>query len=314
MKKILTLSLVLLGTLSLAACGSETDEDQEHVDEARDTLVLAIQRDDVREDFDLPTELGKYPDVEITWESDNSDYVDAEGNVTRPEAGEGNERVTLTATLQYNDAEATREYTVTVIEKAEENLKDDFSELIDENPYGEDVTIQGIVSSKFNGGVFLWDGETPMAIYDGIQDDVELGDEIKYTGEYTSYHSLYQVTDGDLEVLSSDNDYDVEPTEISIADMYDYDAEEDDRDVHGRHFIVEGEVTQKGEYDNLYIESLDSDHELEVYYQSMSDSISALEDHVGDVVELEVIYYTYYDGEVIRVSIQVDEDDITVVD
>ncbi|MFP4077929.1 MAG: immunoglobulin-like domain-containing protein [Candidatus Izemoplasmataceae bacterium] len=318
MKKILTLTLVLLGIFSLAACGN--GEDQEYVEEARDRLVLAFQRDNVTSDVTLPTELGNYPDVEITWESDDSDIVDDDGTVTRPEPGEGNASVTLTATLTYEDAEATRDFDLTVIEKVEENLQDDFSELYEDGSTGETITLQGVVTSIFSGGAFLWDGDTHMAIYDSpdfeIHDEVELGDEIKYTGEYAKYNTLYQVSEREsLEVVSSDNDHDVSPTEISIEDLYDdYDPDDADKDVHGQHFTVQGKITQKGDDDNIYIESLTTDDQLEVYYYSLSDSLSALEDRVGDVVELEVVYYTLYSSGDIRVVYQEGEDGISDVE
>ncbi|MFW6299119.1 MAG: immunoglobulin-like domain-containing protein [Bacillota bacterium] len=318
MKKILTLTLVLLGIFSLAACGN--GEDQEYVEEARDRLVLAFQRDNVTSDVTLPTELGNYPDVEITWESDDSDIVDSDGTVNRPEAGDGNASVTLTATLTYEDAEATRDFDLTVIEKVEENLQDDFSELYEDGSTGETITLQGVVTSIFSGGAFLWDGDTHMAIYDSpdfeIHDEVELGDEIKYTGEYAKYNTLYQVSEREsLEVVSSDNDHDVSPTEISIEDLYDdYDPDDADKDVHGQHFTVQGKITQKGDDDNIYIESLTTDDQLEVYYYSLSDSLSALEDRVGDVVELEVVYYTLYSSGDIRVVYQDGEDGIEDVE
>ena len=320
MKKFFALALVFLSIFAVAACdGEEENGDQAHVDEARERLVLAAQLDDVKNDINLPTELGNYPDVTIEWSSSNTDVVAADGTVTRPEPGEGNINVTLTATLTYNDATAERQYALTVIEAIEENLKDDFSALYEESPMGDIVTLQGVVTSRFSGGAFLYDGDTHMAIYDApnydIQDLVALGDEIKYTGEFAKYNTLYQATAREnYEVLESGVSYDVSPQEMDIEAMYDFDPSGDDKDVHGKHFIVEGMITIKGDNDNIYIEDVNSDKQLEVYYYSLQNSLDALEAREGDLVKLEVVYYTLYTSGDIRVIFQGGDSDIEDVE
>jgi hypothetical protein len=320
MKKFFALALVFLSIFAVAACdGEEENGDQAHVDEARERLVLAAQLDDVKNDINLPTELGNYPDVTIEWSSSNTDVVAADGTVTRPEPGTGNVNVTLTATLTYNDATAERQYALTVIEAIEENLKDDFSALYEESPMGDIVTLQGVVTSRFSGGAFLYDGDTHMAIYDApnydIQDLVALGDEIKYTGEFAKYNTLYQATAREnYEVLESGVSYDVSPQEMDIEAMYDFDPSGDDKDVHGKHFIVEGMITIKGDNDNIYIEDVNSDKQLEVYYYSLQNSLDALEAREGDLVKLEVVYYTLYTSGDIRVIFQGGDSDIEDVE
>lgn len=69
----------------------------------------------VTEDFILPTTAGK--GSTITWTSSNDEFVTSEGKVTRPEIEEGEKEVTLTAVIELNGEEATKEFMVTVIEK-----------------------------------------------------------------------------------------------------------------------------------------------------------------------------------------------------
>ncbi|MGM0435429.1 MAG: immunoglobulin-like domain-containing protein [Bacillota bacterium] len=321
MKKFFALALVFLSIFAVAACDGGDDEngDQAHVDEARERLVLAATLDEVKNDINLPTELGNYPDVEIEWSSSDPEVVATDGTVTRPDPGEGNVNVTLTATLTYNDATAERQYALTVIEGIEENLKDDFSALYEESPMGQTVTLQGIVTSRFSGGAFLYDGDTHMAIFDApnydIQDLVALGDEIKYTGEFAKYNTLYQATEREnYDVLESDVDYDMTPQEMDIEALYDFDPSGDDKDVHGKHFIVEGLVSIKGDNDNIYIEDVDSDKQLEVYYYSLQNSLDALEAKEGELVRVEIVYYTLYSSGDIRVVFQGGSEDIEDVE
>ena len=317
MKKFLALALTLLSIFAVAACGDSDDGDQAHVDEARERLLLAAKLDSIRSDINLPTELGNYPDVEIVWSSSNPDIVTADGTVTGPE--EGNINVTLTATLTYNEVTAERQYALTVMEAIPENLKEDFSALYEEDPIGEIVTLKGTVTSRFSGGAFLFDGETHMAIYDApnydIQDYVELGDEIKYTGEFAKYNTLFQATARlKYEVLNSGVEYDVSPQEVDIEALYDYEPAGADKDVHGKHFIVEGMISIKGADDNIFIEDIDSDKQLEVYEFSLQNSLDALEAREGDIVSVEIVYYTLYSSGDIRVVFQGGESDIQDVE
>lgn len=62
----------------------------------------------------------------ITWESSDPDVISKDGNVTRPEIGEENKKVTLTATAAYaGGKEVTKEFEVTVLAKKEVKAEPD---------------------------------------------------------------------------------------------------------------------------------------------------------------------------------------------
>ncbi|UJF35484.1 beta-L-arabinofuranosidase domain-containing protein [Paenibacillus hexagrammi] len=67
----------------------------------------------VDSDITLPTQgpLGS----SITWRSSNESVIDTNGKVTRPEPGQGNANVDLTATISMNGSSVTREFNVTVL-------------------------------------------------------------------------------------------------------------------------------------------------------------------------------------------------------
>jgi hypothetical protein len=73
-------------------------------------------------------------------------------------------------------------------------------------------------------------------------------------------------------------------------------------------------VTIKGDNDNIYIEDVDSEKQLEVYYYSLQNSLDALEAREGDLVQVEIIYYTLYNTGDIRVVFQGGESDIQDVE
>lgn len=66
-------------------------------------------------DLSLP-QRGKYGS-EITWQSDNLNFMNHEGRVSRPAYGRGNREVHLTAVFRFGGWEESRVYTVTVLEE-----------------------------------------------------------------------------------------------------------------------------------------------------------------------------------------------------
>ncbi len=122
MKKTLALLLMFLTVFTMAACDDndeEKDPDLERVEEAKSRLVIPERQDQVVDDVTLTSQLGFYPDVEITWESSHPDLIDADGEVNRPGPGEDNVRVTLTATLSLDDASVEREFQMLVLAEEE---------------------------------------------------------------------------------------------------------------------------------------------------------------------------------------------------
>lgn len=79
---------------------------------------------EVQNNMMLPTKGSSGSD--ITWKSSNEDVISADGKVTRPEIGEENVTVTLTASASYaGGKEVTKEFKVTVIAKKEVKAEPD---------------------------------------------------------------------------------------------------------------------------------------------------------------------------------------------
>lgn len=106
-KKVLLLALVAAGTFALTGCKS--DDTLANLEDAlAEVSVEAVVVDDIT----LPTTGAN--DVVISWASDNTDVITADGTVTRPSAEDGDATVVLTATLTLGEEELTQDFTVTV--------------------------------------------------------------------------------------------------------------------------------------------------------------------------------------------------------
>ena len=127
------LVLFACATLAFVHCakrddpGSEPISDEAAVMQSKESLKIVYAEGDsessVTRDITLPT--AGAGEVVITWESSHSEIIaisetdDEDGNrmgvVTRPESGENNAEVTLTATLTKNEALDTKTFALTVL-------------------------------------------------------------------------------------------------------------------------------------------------------------------------------------------------------
>lgn len=84
---------------------------------AEEKLSIAEDLSKVTSNLTLPTLLEN--GVTVSWESSDTNVISTDGKVTRPEFGQGNKEVTLTATLTKGEATSKKEFKITVIEKQE---------------------------------------------------------------------------------------------------------------------------------------------------------------------------------------------------
>lgn len=109
--------LILLSVLVLVGCDGETvtpeetKTDIEIVYEVKNEL--AFENFEITDNISIPTTLNE--EVTITWTSSASQYLDVDGTVTRPTLFEGNQNVSLTATIRLNEAVAVASFNLTVI-------------------------------------------------------------------------------------------------------------------------------------------------------------------------------------------------------
>ncbi|MFA6377641.1 MAG: immunoglobulin-like domain-containing protein, partial [Acholeplasmataceae bacterium] len=186
-KKISLLFIALVFILGLAACGPKVDPDQAAFDEAYQALNVVYPGGDsekVIASFTLPTALRG--GVTATWVSDDTTHapIVTEGgvatvNVVRPENGDGNVEVTLTATVTLNNVTDTKEFTFTILEepyvtvitlseiKASDLTIDPAGSGTTGDLDGENVRIYDVtVIAKDSDAYWISDGTTTLMVYD----------------------------------------------------------------------------------------------------------------------------------------------------
>ena len=192
MKKFFALALVLIGVFTLAACNGavEEDADQVMVDEAVGSLLVG-GLDRVTSNINLP--MSGRNNTTITWESSHPNVISSTGQVTRPEEGEANVVVTLTATVSLNDASATREFEAFVVAQEPSNTFASFAELYETANINDLVTVEGVITATFKRGYFLTDGTDVLGVFSSSVSG-QVGDRVELTGSYARYYTCLLYT------------------------------------------------------------------------------------------------------------------------
>lgn len=114
MLKKISLALSLLIVMFIAGCESTPEvTDIDIVYQVKDELQFVNM--EIQDNIIIPT--SENEDVLIEWTSSGSEYLDIDGTVTRPEAGLGDQTVSLTAVITLNDAVATKSFDFTVLQE-----------------------------------------------------------------------------------------------------------------------------------------------------------------------------------------------------
>ena len=119
----------------------------------------------VTEDIYLPDTIGG--ETKVTWASDNEAYLSAEGKVTRPAVGEGDQTAVLTATVSLEGVTAEKTFEITVKEAAYGKLltyiKEGNTDRTDALHYG--LSVDGSEYTALNDGkpvLYPGDGSNKM--------------------------------------------------------------------------------------------------------------------------------------------------------
>ena len=301
----------LTKTFEVTVLAAATITDAELLADAVGRLLLSHD-DLVASDITLPATVNLVDieaDVLVTWESSNTDFMSDAGVVTRPANGEGNESITLTATLTYNDETDTKAFPITVKEEEPSASFATVTAMHTVSVLNDIVEFQGIVTATFYGGYFLSDGTNALGIYTGSATDFEIGDEVYVKGSYAVYNTLFQIGTLTIETeISTGNANPLTAVEKTIAEMNALDSS--DALIHGMYYTVTGTLELCGDYDNVCI--IDGDDSILVYYNSLSGSIAALEAKVGMEVIIDVVYYTDHATNGVLVLFQGGADDIAI--
>ncbi|WNS40859.1 LamG-like jellyroll fold domain-containing protein [Paenibacillus sp. MMS20-IR301] len=162
---------------------------QQLVDNAAKLLELG-ETGKVYSNLVLPS--GTEQGAGITWASSDESVVAADGTVKRPEAGQGDATIQLTATLTLGEATAHKVFNITVVQQSEDALADGLVAAYDFEGSLEEVqnrTAPGSVTGRLldtdGGNIGYGEGKSSQAaVFDG-QSGIQLADGLIQGNEYT---------------------------------------------------------------------------------------------------------------------------------
>lgn len=234
------ITVVLTATLKVGSAEAKKDFilvvkardymlDNEIVDETLKEIIILSNQGKTKGSFALPV-TSRFG-ATITWASSNDEYIKVtdkpmgqgyvRAQVTRPAYGEEDVDVTLTATVTYGEVTKTKEFLVTVL--ARESQVSTISEIRQERDTTKEYTIVAVVVGlKLNDtykGMYLYDGTDYIYVHNKTEvPDVQVGDEIELSGDFTLYYGAPQLQNAVWEVLSNDNPL-PDPVVMELADF-----------------------------------------------------------------------------------------------
>ena len=272
--------------------------------------IIISDSDNITGDFSLP---GKSGDVIITWVSsiETVAVIAATPTVTDGitlyavtiNALPGEDvSVTLTGTFTLSSQTHTKTFTIRVKAGVSYTLYPSVSALYTGAVVADNVQFSGYVSVVYAAGYVLMDTSGDGLIVfttAGNAALVKVGDHVTIKGAYAVYNSLYQVKDLTSQVInSSDNAVAITPTVLQTA----ADLKLVDSTVKLNHAkvytitvtLVENAAGNIALYDGATFVAV-------VYYNSSEASITALTQYIGQIVTIDVLYYTLHATDGIRV-------------
>ncbi|MDF2698657.1 MAG: hypothetical protein K0Q49_213 [Haloplasmataceae bacterium] len=271
----------------------ETMLDSDAVAETKGKIIILSGNTETFADFELPT--AGSTGTTIAWVSSNSDLIqiteEVMGNgikavVTRPASGEGDEVVTLTATITKGTVTDTRTFEVTVLE-AEPLLGGTVADVLALPKETKIVLNNVVVFGVTNEGYYVYDGTGFMFIFTSSQPvNVIVGDKISVKGNYTLYYTQPEIeAPYDYTVISSGNPL-PQPEVKTVANIINADANV--KTLYSAYLTVEGTVLVEGTREDVFIQD-DAGNKIDINYKSQA---SVLKAFVGKKVSVDLAVHT----------------------
>ncbi len=315
-KMFIFVALIAL-TLTIAACGksSSSKTDQKKVNAAVEKLVITQDKQKVTTDFTLPIVTGENQEITITWTSSNETYVkigdiDEENKVVNVEVellpvGSQNLEITLTATLTYKKASATKEFKVRAVALEPDLTTDKIATVLTANK--NDLVLLNnvrVVGEKTTEGIYVTDGKDVIYVFTKADTNFANvtytdGELVSVMGKFTLYYNMPEIgltseapIINKLEGASVPTDYTsldvVEATPAKICDLKSLKVADFTKIYKVTGNIIEITSGSKNKY-----AISDGVNDVEIYYKSPEAVINAVAAKKGTSVSLYVAYNGY---------------------
>ena len=178
----------------------------------------------------------------------------------------------------------------------EDSYYDNYSDLLDVHAMadGTQIEVSGVVYFMTQNGYYIQDDTYNLFVFTDVTPDVDLGDRIVVSGELTTYREVKQIQNP---VIVEINAHEMDISQQSL----DFEFGVTDLEP-GFIYSLTGEVRIEGTYNTSFL-YVDNTKIAEIYYKSLSHSISAVESYVGEMITVDLLYYAVGD-EVERFAFQ----------
>ncbi len=253
------------------------------------------------------------------WHSSHPEYLNTDGTVTRPSVETGDVAVTLTLTLTYEDASKSKAIVFTVLADDKQTLDydldasvyTDFAHLMDDVSLNTNVDLAGLVTHSNQAGFIIFDGTQNIFVYNRYGTIPNAGTYVLVNGVLSQYETMIQISKVEtIEIIDTDVPLPT-PTATPLSLEALHSLNPSDPTLVGKSFLVQGTLTLSGTFSNVTI--IDGEYSLVVYYLSPENAIDALKQHIGDTVEIEVLFYTDHHRDGLLVIFDQTLSDITVI-
>ncbi|MEE0419765.1 MAG: immunoglobulin-like domain-containing protein [Lachnospiraceae bacterium] len=131
-----------------------------------DAAGLGLSEGELISDLELP--LTGINGSQIQWKSDNTTYISHEGKVTRPQAGTGNQRVTLTATVSLGEYSLDFTYEMVVLENSDTENRRYLEQIAESFDPGLDILWKDVqLPGQYQGIPITWSADSAYVKVEG---------------------------------------------------------------------------------------------------------------------------------------------------
>jgi len=206
------------------------------------------------------------------------------------------ETTEVPTTEQPTTEQPTTEQPTTEQPTTEDSYYDNYSDLLDVHAMadGTQIEVSGVVYFMTQNGYYIQDDTYNLFVFTDVTPDVDLGDRIVVSGELTTYREVKQIQNP---VIVEINAHEMDISQQSL----DFEFGVTDLEP-GFIYSLTGEVRIEGTYNTSFL-YVDNTKIAEIYYKSLSHSISAVESYVGEMITVDLLYYAVGD-EVERFAFQ----------
>lgn len=306
-RKIWSIFILALALLALVGCGDNQAK-------VLANKLYIVNHDEITGSFALPKYVEGNKNAPVTWESSHPNIVSigeypewehpAEDDTMQPSPDlyykatvvlpTEETKVTLKATVTYENKKATRDLSITVVADtyAAKTIKEAKATSL-----GTKVKVEGTVVFVSDNGYALKDDTGHLYVYISGHGR-RIGDKVVVRGETDKYNNMPQLKNSTVEKTGEEENFDpyADLEEITLAELMAHPV--DDADFYTTMYKIKGKIYSTDDrYNPFHIaDPLDRQTFVGISNYSSSASLEDIEDYEEKYVEMVILIYSSYQG------------------